>query len=79
MVRLGWWFAAAIALGACNGGDGGDGGDGDGATSESCRTQWDCINDSCSCSAGPNEGSSCEHPDDSSGSDNCDDYCEYCE
>lgn len=48
------------------------------STSESCETHWECINDACSCTSGPEEGNSCDDPEESSGPDNCDDLCEVC-
>jgi len=44
-------------------------------------SEWSCEGDSCYCDSGPNQDSSCTHPDDTDAddSDNCDNYCEWCD
>jgi hypothetical protein len=51
-----------------------------GSSQQSCSEQHQCINGSCSCTAGPKKGNSCCDPDDStcSSSTRCDNYCQYC-
>ncbi len=47
--------------------------------SQTCTYANTCVNGACTCDDGPNKGSSCCSPSDSSCTTNkCDSFCKYC-
>jgi hypothetical protein len=73
--------ALGLLAGCGNGGSDGAGGGSNsgGGSSQSCEHSYGCVNGSCTCSDGPNQGGSCCDPEDTSCSgDTCDKYCNVC-
>lgn len=51
-----------------------------GTPNQTCSEQHSCQNGACTCSTGPNQGSSCCDPADSTCTTNkCDTYCKFCQ